>query len=186
MLAYIRGTLTAKSPTSAIVEASGIGYEIFLTLTTFEQLPAVDQVTCVCTHLIVREDQWSLFGFADDAERNVFRALIKISGIGPKMAIGILANMTGDAFVAAINDENISVLRKIPGIGPKTAQRVALELKGVFATTAATRTTHSSEVAAALLALGYKSNEISRIAPQLDKSLNTAAMLRQALQQLAK
>jgi holliday junction DNA helicase RuvA len=130
MYDYIKGTLVEKSPSQATIEAAGVGYAIIIPTSTFESLPDAGTETKLFTHLSIREDAHKLYGFFTKNEREVFRQLIDVNMIGPKVAINILSNISVANLIAAINSGDSSRLKSLPGIGPKTAQRLALELKG--------------------------------------------------------
>jgi holliday junction DNA helicase RuvA len=130
MYDYIKGTLVEKTPTQASVEAAGVGYAIIIPTSTYELLPDVGAETKVFTHLSIREDAHKLYGFFTKSEREVFRRLIDVNMIGPKVAINVLSNISVGNLVAAINTGDASRLKSLPSIKPKTAQRLALELKG--------------------------------------------------------
>ena len=130
MIGLISGKILAKQPPEIVIDAGGVGYEISMPMTSFYQLPAVGETTTVYTHFVVREDAQLLFGFAELKERTIFRELIKANGVGPKLALTILSGMSAGQLMQAVSFEDISALVKLPGVGKKTAQRIALELKG--------------------------------------------------------
>jgi len=129
MIAHLRGRLLSKAPNQAIIECAGVGYEITISVATFTSLPAENTEASLHVHTHVREDQISLFGFAETQEKRLFEKLLTISGIGPKLAITVLSGIAADRLVAAIRSGDHASLTKIPGIGKKTAERVVLELK---------------------------------------------------------
>ncbi len=202
MIAHIQGILIAKQQPFAIVNVAGISYEVELSLTSYFELPDLNQPVGLHTHLHVREDAWQLFGFTQIIERSLFRKLIKISGIGPKVALGVLSNISPTHFVEAIFKNDVQTLVGIPGIGKKTAQRLMIEIKDHlqdFELTARISSNSEStnikntgqnpqhfETSSALVALGYKHYEIEPILTKLvTKSYaSTQDLLREALQQL--
>jgi holliday junction DNA helicase RuvA len=129
MIAHLRGKLLAKHPNQAIVETGGVGYDVSISIPTFSDLPGVGNDVALHIHTHVREDQITLYGFRQSAEKQLFEKLITVSGIGPKLAITILSGMPADEMVAAIRGNDIARLTRIPGIGKKTAERMVLELK---------------------------------------------------------
>ncbi|WP_035347394.1 Holliday junction branch migration protein RuvA [Edaphobacter aggregans] len=129
MIAHLRGRLLSKSPNQAIVECSGVGYDVAISVATFSELPAENAEATLHIHTHVREDQIALFGFAAPQEKRLFERLLTISGIGPKLAITVLSGISSDRLVAAIRGGDHATLTRIPGIGKKTAERVVLELK---------------------------------------------------------
>jgi len=129
MIAHLRGRLLAKHPNQAVVETGGVGYEVVISVPTYSDLPGVGDDVALHIHTHVREDQIALYGFLRPAEKQLFEKLITVSGIGPKLAITILSGMAADAMTAAIRNNDIARLTKIPGIGKKTAERMVLELR---------------------------------------------------------
>ena len=129
MIAHLHGRLLSKLPNRAVIDCSGVGYEVLISVPTFNALGGVDSVVSVHVYTHVREDQIVLFGFADPAEKRAFEQLIAISGVGPKMALTLLSGIALDRFVGAVRAADHAVLTRIPGIGKKTAERIVLELK---------------------------------------------------------
>jgi holliday junction DNA helicase RuvA len=129
MIAHLRGRLLAKHPNQAIVETTGIGYDVTITVPTFSDLPAVGSEVSLHIHTHVREDLIALYGFLRQSEKVLFEKLISVSGIGPKLAITILSGMAADEMVNAIRGNDVARLTRIPGIGKKTAERMVLELR---------------------------------------------------------
>jgi holliday junction DNA helicase RuvA len=162
MIAHIRGRLISKHPNQAIVECSGVGYDIVITVPTYSDLPESGNDVALFIHTHVREDQLALFGFLRAEEKQLFEKLITVSGIGPKLAITILSGMPTPDMVGAIRGNDIQRLTKIPGIGKKTAERMVLELRDkldAFGTTTAPVTTTlpvEEDVMSALENLGYQ------------------------------
>lgn len=128
MIAYIKGTITFKNPTFILVEAGGIGYHVNISLNTYTRIEKQENIK-ILTHLLVREDSHTLYGFADDAERSMFLHLISVSGVGPTTAQIVLSSLTTDDLRSAIIGENVALFQKVKGIGPKTAKRIILDLK---------------------------------------------------------
>lgn len=129
MIAHLRGRLLSKTPNQAIIDCSGVGYDVAISVSTFSELPAENAEAALFIHTHVREDQIALFGFASTQEKRLFEKLLTISGIGPKLAITVLSGISSDRLVAAIRGGDHATLTKVPGIGKKTAERVVLELK---------------------------------------------------------
>lgn len=128
MIAYVKGTVAHKNPSFVVVEAGGIGYHINISLYTYTRIENAQTVTLL-THFHVKEDQQTLFGFYEEQERNLFRLLISVSGVGPATALVVLSSMNAEELRAAVIGEDVSTIRKVKGIGPKTAQRIILDLK---------------------------------------------------------
>ena len=176
MIAYVNGEITFKTPTYIIVEASGIGYHINITLNTYARIEKLERVK-ILTHFHVKEDQQTLYGFAENTERQLFLHLLSVSGIGPNTARVMLSSMTTDELRAAIISENVAAFKKVKGVGPKTAKRLIIDLKdkllkesgeeGIETSMAATAdNTLRQEALSALVALGY-------LKIQAQKALNT-------------
>ncbi|PYK37748.1 MAG: Holliday junction branch migration protein RuvA [Verrucomicrobia bacterium] len=168
MITFLDGKLISSLPTQAIVDVSGVGYEVFIPLSSYDKLPAAGQSVRILTHLHVREDAHVLYGFMSAAERDLFRLLVNhVSGIGPKLALAVLSGMSVSNFKSAVVNSDVTALAKISGLGKKTAERIVLELKdklGVAAAWEAASATHApspeeeeaNEAVLALIALGYK------------------------------
>jgi len=166
MITFLDGKLISSLPTQAIVDVSGVGYEVFIPLSSYDKLPAAGQSVRILTHLHVREDAHVLYGFMSAAERDLFRLLVNhVSGIGPKLALAVLSGMSVSNFKSAVVNSDVTALAKISGLGKKTAERIVLELKdklGVAAAWEAASATHApspeeEEANEAVLALmGYK------------------------------
>ncbi len=129
MISFLHGTLLEKSPTRLVVDVHGVGYEVFIPVSSYDRLPAAGEAVQIQTYLHVREDAQVLYGFATQEEKSLFVLLISVSGIGPKSAIGIVSSITASEFRAAVASENLSAITALPGVGRKTAQRLILELK---------------------------------------------------------
>ena len=168
MITFLEGKLVGALPTQAIVDVNGIGYEVFIPLSSYDKLPAAGQSVRILTHLHVREDAHVLYGFMSAAERDLFRLLVNhVSGIGPKLGLAVLSGMSVGNFKSAVVNSDVAALAKISGLGKKTAERIVLELKdklGVAAAWEAASATHAptpeeeqaNEAVLALIALGYK------------------------------
>lgn len=178
MYNHIRGILTRKSPSQIVIEASGIGYVVTIPLSAAGQLPAPGQETTILTHLVVREDELRLIGFTSEDQRELFRRLINLSGVGPSMALQILSGMSPQEFAVAIERQDAGALKKIKGVGEKTAKRIILELKGAKtilpAGTENMPEGNAAEAAAALMALGLSQNEAAERAEKAARA-NPAA-----------
>ena len=163
MIAHLRGKLLSKHPNQAIVETSGVGYDVVITIPTFSDLPALGNEVSLHIHTHVREDTIALYGFLRPAEKQLFEKLLTVSGIGPKLAITILSGMAADEMVGAIRSGDVARLTRIPGIGKKTAERMVLELRDKLPTVGAetvaalpTLSAVEEDVASALVNLGYQ------------------------------
>ena len=194
MIAYLKGELVVKSEEYIIIEVQGIGYKVFMSKKSIDELQENRQVR-VYTYLKVREDDISLFGFNTNEELHMFELLISVGGIGAKSAITILSNITPSRFALAVITNEVNTLKKLPGIGPKTAQRIILELKDKIKTEAIGAETSElekeenkqeefEEVIQALQVLGYRRYEINKILPKI-KSESLEERIKEALQYLA-
>ena len=189
MIGRLHGKLLEKNPPQILIDVSGVGYEVDVPMSTFCNLPEVGGELTLHTHFVVREDAQLLYGFATLAERAVFRALIKISGVGPKIALALLSGITVDQLKDAVDRGETGLLTKVPGIGKKTAERLVLELKdklaGTGAATAAVPTSGArADVAAALIALGYSEREAAAATMKLPEDCTVNDGLRLALKSL--
>jgi Holliday junction DNA helicase, RuvA subunit len=176
MIGRLRGILLDKKPPQLLLEAGGVGYEVEAPMSTFYQLPATGVEVVLHTHLVVRDDAHLLFGFASERERSLFRALIKVNGVGAKMALAILSGMNADAFARCIQEGDTASLTRLPGIGKKTAERLIVEMRdrladwqeaGVLPVVMALPTAEVrdeiKDAVSALVSLGYKPPEASRM-----------------------
>lgn len=178
MIGSIRGRLAVKSPPQIIVECGGVGYEIETPMSTFFELPEVGAELSLLTHLHVREDAHTLYGFATGEEKALFRSLLKVNGVGARMALAILSGMSVAHFYRAVQHEDTATLIKIPGVGRKTAERLIIEMRDrIGGDTVILPKTAGARVAAddprgeafdALVALGYKPQEVKRLMGQID------------------
>jgi Holliday junction DNA helicase RuvA len=191
MIGRVTGTLLEKHPPQVLVDVGGIGYEVDVPMSTFYNLPAIGQTITLVTHLVVREDAHLLYGFGSQEERAAFRQLLKVSGIGAKIALGVLSGMSVADLAQAIASQEIGRLTKIPGIGKKTAERLLLELRdkvvagGVVTSGEAVADT-GDDVLNALLALGYNEREAHSAIKHVTAGLSVSESIRQALKSLSK
>ena len=192
MIGRIHGVLVERQPPQIVLMARGVGYEIDVPMSTFYGLPALEEEVMLYTQMIVREDAQLLYGFATKAERGCFRALIKVSGIGAKSALAILSSMSVAELTVAVNAEDIVKLRKTPGVGAKTAERLVLELRGKLGKeglgemkSKVFETSHV-DILQALLALGYNEKESERIIETLPADVSVSEGIRIALKSLSK
>lgn len=190
MINRLTGILLEKNPPQVIVDVRGVGYEIDVPMSTFYNLPANGETITLLTHFVVREDGHFLYGFSSEAERRVFRQLLKITGVGPRLALAVLSGMSVDDLAQVIAKQDVGRLTKVPGIGSKTAERLLLELKGKLAevapTNAITNTDARSDILNALLALGYNDREAGAAFKQVPADATTADGIRMALKLLSK
>jgi Holliday junction DNA helicase RuvA len=201
MITSLRGRLMSALPTQAVIDVGGVGYEIFIPLSSYDKLPPAGETVQILTHLHVREDAHILYGFMTGAERDLFRLLVNhVSGIGPKLALAVLSGMSVTTFKNAVVTSDVASLSKISGLGKKTAERIVLELKdklGVAAAWEAASSAHAptreeeqaNEAVLALIALGYKQVEAHKTVrdiQQSGKEIATAEdLVKLALQRLA-
>ena len=193
MIGRIAGTLLEKHPPLVLVDVGGVGYEIDAPMSTFYNLPAIGEKVALHTQLIVREDAHQLYGFATHDERNAFRQLLKISGVGPKLALTILSGMSVADLSHVVAAQEVGRLTRIPGIGKKTAERLLLELRDKLPGAGAAPPAGAehapparNDVLDALLALGYNEREASWAVKQLPADLDVSDSIRQALKFLSK
>jgi Holliday junction DNA helicase RuvA len=194
MIGRIAGILLEKHPPLVLVDVGGVGYEIDVPMSTFYNLPAIGEKVALHTQLIVREDAHQLYGFSTHDDRAAFRQLLKISGVGPKLALTILSGMSVAELSHVVAAQEVGRLTKIPGIGKKTAERLLLELRDKLPGAAAALLSSGAEpgpvvrndVLDALLALGYNEREASWAVKQLPANLDVSDSIRQALKFLSK
>lgn len=198
MITFLEGLLVEALPTQIVVAVHGVGYQVFIPLSSFDRLPAVGAPVKVLTHLHVREDAQLLYGFLTESERDLFRLLVHhVSGIGPKLALAVLSGMSVNGFKAAVVSSDIPALSKISGLGKKTAERIVLELKdkvGVAAAWEAASETQgtagavANDAVLALISLGYKQVEAQKAVKQVltgaDANLQSGDIVRRALKLL--
>jgi Holliday junction DNA helicase RuvA len=197
VIGFLRGRLVAKHPPALVLDVNGVGYEIEAPMSTFYNLPGVGTEVQLHTHLVVREDAHVLFGFGTDRERALFRELIKVSGVGPRIALGILSGASVDEFHRCVEAQDAASLTRIPGIGRKTAERLivemrdrlkalatgqAFEVKGPSGSPAGLVPSPQAEAFSALVALGYKPPEVTRLLQKVDPAVTTTEeLIRHAL-----
>jgi holliday junction DNA helicase RuvA len=190
MIGKLTGTLIEKNPPQVIVDCGGVGYEVDVPMSTFYNLPGLGEKISLLTHFVVREDAQILFGFGSAQERATFRQLIKISGVGPKMALGVLSGMSVGELSQAVTLQDANRLTKIPGIGKKTAERLMLELKGKLGAdigiTAAVANDDQADILQALIALGYSDRDAALALKALPKEVGVSEGIKLALKALAK
>jgi Holliday junction DNA helicase RuvA len=195
MIGSLRGRVTSKTPPQLTVEVSGVGYELESPMSTFFHLPAVGQEVRLLTHFVVREDAQLLYGFATEEERRLFRSLLKVSGIGPKIALALLSGMSVEAVIICVQNQDVAALVRVPGIGRKTAERMIVELRdklspgdsGSGANAVPMGATPEAEAFGALVALGYRPAEATRLLKAAGPGTHsTEELIRRALQSAAK
>jgi Holliday junction DNA helicase RuvA len=190
MIGKLTGILGEKNPPQLIIDCNGVGYEVLVPMSTFYQLPASGQRISLLTHFVVREDAQTLYGFSTPAERDAFRALIKISGVGPRTALSILSGLAVAELAQAITLQDGARLTRIPGIGKKTAERLLLELKGKLGADLGAPATagdaDQADILQALLALGYSDREAAQAQKALPGDIGVSEGIKLALKALAK
>jgi Holliday junction DNA helicase RuvA len=199
MIGRLKGTLLEKQPPSLLIDVNGVGYDVQAPMTTFYELPATGHEVVLHTHLAVREDAHVLYGFLRESERAMFRSLIKVSGVGPKLALAILSGMSAEEFAACVHAGDSAALVRLPGVGKKTAERLVVEMKdrlkeveGVSLpadatfTGAVARSDALKDAISALISLGYKPQEASKMVSQVDgEGLPSEEVIRLALRAAA-
>ena len=192
MIGKLTGNLIEKNPPEVLLDVHGVGYEVQVPMSTFYNLPGLGEKVSLLTHFIVREDAQLLYGFATPQERQTFRELIKVSGVGPRTALSVLSGMGADDLAQAVTLQEAGRLVKVPGIGKKTAERLLLELKGklgdaVVGTAAAqVQNDAQSDILQALLALGYSDKEAAASLKALPADVGVSEGIKLALKALAK
>ena len=192
MIGKLTGTLLEKNPPQLLIDCHGVGYEVDVPMSTFYNLPAVGEVVGLLTHFVVREDAQILYGFGTAREREAFRQLIRISGVGPRTALSVLSGMGVDDLAQAITAQDPARIVKVPGIGKKTAERLLLELKGKMGADLGARggMTAGSDVASdiqqALMALGYNEKDAATAQKALPLDVGVSEGIKLALKALAK
>jgi Holliday junction DNA helicase RuvA len=190
MIGKLTGTLLEKNPPQIVLDCHGVGYEVDVPMSTFYNLPALGEKVSVLTHFVVREDAQLLYGFATGAERDAFRQLIKISGVGPRMALSVLSGMSVADLAHAITEQEAGWLVKVPGIGKKTAERLLLELKGKFGAdlgqggVAVRFSDGHSDILQALIALGYNDKDATTAVKRLPADVTVSEGIKLALKSL--
>ncbi len=197
MIGRLRGVLAHKSPPTLVVEVVGVGYELEAPMSTFYELPPVGQAVTLYTHLVVREDAHLLYGFSRESQRRLFRALLKVNGVGPRVALAVLSGLSDQEFRRCVANEDIARLTRVPGIGRKTAERLVVELRDKLGDEAKSGERPGapspeapaapvSEAISAKIALGYKPQEASRAVHGIQSDgLACEEIIRQALKGMA-
>ena len=190
MIGRLSGTLVEKNPPEVLVDCQGVGYEVQVPMSTFYNLPAVGEKVTLLTQFIVREDAQLLYGFGSQPERQTFRELIKISGVGPRTALSILSGMGVTDLAQAISLQEAGRLVKVPGIGKKTAERLLLELKGKLVADIGAKAVavndNQADILQALIALGYSDKDAAAALKLLPVDIGVSDGIKQALKALAK
>jgi Holliday junction DNA helicase RuvA len=194
MIGRLSGVILEKQPPELVVDVQGVGYELEAPMSTFYNLPPVGDKVKLYTHLVVREDAHILFGFSSDGERRLFRALLKVNGVGAKMALGILSGMSADEFSACVQSNDTAALVRLPGIGKKTAERLIVEMRdrlqkleggsaaGTSVAAGSRPDTPVSDAVSALTSLGYKPQDASRMVRGVETDgLSSEEIIRAAL-----
>jgi len=191
VIGFLKGTLAAKRPPWLSMDVAGVGYELEAPMSTFYQLPKIGAPLTLVTHLLVREDAHVLYGFSTESERALFRNLLKVSGVGARIALGVLSGMSVDGFHQCIRNKDLVSLTRVPGVGRKTAERLLLDMAdrlpdaGDAALEAGADSSGAGaegEAHGALLALGYKQNEVARMLKNFDPAgRTTEELIREAL-----
>jgi Holliday junction DNA helicase RuvA len=202
MISCLWGTLVEKKPPELLINVNDVGYEVFAPMSTFYQLPTLNETVQLYTHLVVREDALTLYGFYTPAERTLFRTLIKVNGVGPKLALTILSGMALDEFIQCIQGDNVKKLSSIPGIGPKTAKRLIVEIRDILlkselmlpTTTSDDRKQDSTlsfsnqamqDALGGLISLGYKSTQAKQVLQMIyQPDMTSENLIRLALQHI--
>ena len=191
MIGKLTGTLLEKNPPEVLVDCHGVGYEVLVPMSTFYNLPGIGEKVTLLTHFVVREDAQLLYGFATAPERDAFRQLIKVTGVGPRMALGVLSGLGVQELAQAITAQETGRLVKVPGIGKKTAERLLLELKGKLGADLGSAHAHAStaqqaDILQALLALGYSDKDAAAALKALPADVGVSDGIKLALRALAK
>ncbi|MBI2769467.1 MAG: Holliday junction branch migration protein RuvA [Burkholderiales bacterium] len=191
MIGRLTGTLADKNPPQVLLDCGGVGYEVDVPMSTFYNLPGVGEKITLLTHFVVREDAQILYGFGSSGEREAFRLLIKISGVGPRTALSVLSGMSVGDIAQAVTAQDAGRLVKVPGIGKKTAERLLLELKGKFgadlgAASGAATSDAQADILQALVALGYSDKEAAASLKALPRDVAVGEGIKLALKALNK
>ncbi len=201
MINRLTGRIIEKKPPMLVLDVNGIGYEIFAPMSTFYVLSDKNENITLLTQLLIREDAHILYGFANAQEKTLFQTLIKINGVGPKLALAILSAMSVNEFISCITDQNMTQLVKVPGVGKKTAERLLIEMKhklsewngktaadfiGIDFAISSTDSAAEQDAISALISLGYKPTDAQKLISALpDKNLDSQSLIRQALKAVA-
>lgn len=200
MIGQLRGTILEKQPPQLLLDVHGVGYEIDAPMSTFYKLPDVGQEVTLLTHFVVREDAQLLYGFYSSEERMLFRTLLKVNGVGPRLSLTILSSLDPDEFVRCVVNNDTASLVRVPGVGKKTAERLIIEMRDKLSTwqqgstkelnfavsgETSSRNHLVQDAVSALIALGYKPQEASRAVSKVDDSvLSSEEMIRRALREM--
>jgi Holliday junction DNA helicase RuvA len=195
MIGRLQGTGVDKQAPDLLLDVQGVGYELLVSLSTFFAIPAVGESVTLHTHFVVREDVQQLYGFAERSERTLFRHLIKVNGVGPKMALGVLSGMSANEFAACVHNNDVRTLVMLPGVGKKTAERLVIEMRdrvgdievSVGLTSInATQADLTQEAESALIALGYKPQDAAKMIGWVasDEILSVEQLIRNALKNM--
>lgn len=190
MIARLSGQLIEKTPPLIVVDCQGVGYEVEVPMSTFYELPEIGQPVKLLTHFVVREDAQLLYGFGSLREKQTFRQLLKVNGIGAKSALAILSGVSIEALMQAVSQQDVAVLTQVPGVGKKTAERLLLELKDKFAVddmvlSEGAAPSAAQDILNALIALGYNEREAAKVVKSLDNDITVSQGIKQALQHLS-
>lgn len=201
VIGHLRGTLAEKQPPHLLLDVNGVGYELEVPMTTLYRLPAVGETLTLHTHQVVREDAHLLYGFFEKRERELFRELIRLNGVGPKLALALMSGLEVDELVRCVQAQDTAALTKVPGVGKKTAERLLVELKDRFKAwetmpaiatlvveprLGATVSSAENDAVSALISLGYKPQEASRaVAAVKEDGLSSEDLIRRALRGMA-
>lgn len=198
MIGRLHGVLRHKEPPTLLVDVGGVGYELDAPMTTFYELPPVGEQITLYTHLVVRQDAHLLYGFARETQRRLFRGLLKVNGVGPRVALAVLSGLSDEEFTRCVAQADIARLTKVPGIGRKTAERLVIELRDKLPQDAPWPAIHATvdgpttpadpvnEAVSALVSLGYKPNEASRAVRGVStQGASAEEIIRQALKGMA-
>lgn len=191
MIGFLRGRILQRQPPHLLIDVQGVGYEVEAPMSTFYGLPEVGAEVMLHTHLVVREDAHVLFGFGTETERRLFRALIRVNGVGPRLALTILSGVSVDNFVRCVRNNDSAALTRLPGIGKKTAERLVVEMRDRLdqagSEAGAVPMNARDEAMSALVSLGYKPPEASRMLQAIkDTDISSAELIRRALQNAAR
>jgi Holliday junction DNA helicase RuvA len=195
MIGAVRGRIASKAPPQLTVDVGGLGYELEAPMSTFFQLPPVGAEVSLLTHLVVREDAHVLYAFGTEEERRLFRSLIRVSGVGPKIALALLSGMSVAAFTRCVQSEDVAALTRVPGVGRKTAERLIVEMRDRLSTpgpapgsaAATLGDSPEGEAFGALVALGYRPAEATRLLKAVEPgAYTTEELIRRALQGAAR
>jgi len=191
MIGRLTGILAEKSPPQVLIDVAGVGYEVDVPMSSFYNLPALGERTTLLTHFVVREDAQLLFGFLTQAERGAFRQLIKISGVGPRMALGLLSGLSVAELTQAVTQQQTARLVKVPGIGKKTAERLLLELRGKLGPDlglpgAAVVSDAQADIVQALIALGYSERDAAAVLKSMPADVGVSDGIKLALKSLSR